>query len=415
MKDKQFNSLLVNTIMLYIMQISGYIFPLFTFPYLTRVLNVEYYGMITFITATMVYFQMLIDFGFLLSATRECSENRNDKKRLSEIFSTVVASKGILTIFGFFILLIIVLFVPSFTDKRLLTVLYYLSITTSILMPDYLFRGLEKMNIITYITIIGKVIYTISIFLFIKSENDYILIPVIIFISNLAVSFFTYKEIRKLGVKFVLINKEMIQKSSKQSAKFFISRIASTAYSSSNILFLGLVTTNATLALFGVANTIIVTIKSLFSPIADSIYPYMLNTKNFKLIKIILIALMPVVAIGCITVYVIAEPLIILLAGNEYVNATKMLQFMLPIILFTLPSYLLGFPVLGAMNKMDLANLSVIYPSIFHFVGLIILLIVKKLTVGNVIVLTIITEMFVLVLRAYYIMMNKRLIIPDRN
>lgn len=407
MKDKQLKNLISNTVMLYIMQISGYIFPLFTFPYLTRVLNVEYYGMITFITATMVYFQMIIDFGFLLSATKECSENRNDKNKLSEIFSSVVVSKVILTIVGFIIIIFIVMIVPSFADKRLLTILYYLTLTTSILMPDYLFRGLEKMNIITYITIAGKVIYTVSIFIFIKSENDYLLIPIIIFVSNLILCFFTYKEIQKLGVKFISVNKKMVEKTFKQSGKFFISRFASTAYSSSNIFFLGLVTANATLALFGVANTIIVTIKSLFSPIADSIYPYMLNTKNFKIIKIILIVLMPLVIIGCGIVYIVAEEVIIILAGNEYINAVKMLQWMLPIILFTLPSYLLGFPVLGAMGKMDLANLSVIYPSIFHIIGLIILLMLKKLTVNTVIILTIITEILVLALRIYYVMKNR--------
>ena len=75
-KNKDINTLASNTIMLYIMQISGYIFPLFTFPYLARTLSPEYYGMMTFVTSTMVYFQMLIDFGFILSATKECSIHR---------------------------------------------------------------------------------------------------------------------------------------------------------------------------------------------------------------------------------------------------------------------------------------------------------------------------------------------------
>ena len=83
---KEMKILVSNTIMLYIMQVSGYIFPLLTFPYLTRVLGPEYYAVTTFISATMTYFQLVVDFGFLLSATRDCSFYRDDKQKLQEIF-----------------------------------------------------------------------------------------------------------------------------------------------------------------------------------------------------------------------------------------------------------------------------------------------------------------------------------------
>lgn len=407
MKDKHLSNLISNTVMLYIMQIAGYIFPLFTFPYLTRVLDIEHYGMITFITATMVYFQMLIDFGFLLSATKECSEHRNNKIKLSEIFSSVVISKTILTIIGFFILIFIISSVPSFQDKKLLTILYYLSLTTTILMPDYLFRGLEKMEVITYITILGKLIYTILIFLVIKSKEDYLLVPLVALVSNLIVFIFTYKEIKKLGLNFTIVNKKTVYYTLRNSGTFFISRIASTVYSSSNIFVLGLVASNENIALFGVANTIIVMIKSLFSPIADSIYPYMLHTKNFKLVKTILAIMMPIVIIGVTVMYMLAKPIILILAGNEYFESIAMFKKMLPIILLALPSYLLGFPILGAIGKMNLANLSVIYPAIFHIISLIFLLILKKLDVNSVIILTLITETFVLLLRIYYVVKIK--------
>lgn len=403
MKNRQLTTLFSNTMMLYIMQIAGYIFPMFTFPYLIRVLSKEQYGMITYATATMVYFQMFIDFGFLLSATKECSEHRNNKNKLSEILSTVVAAKSVLTIIGFLFLLILIFFLPSFRDKKLLVILYYLSITTSILMPDYLFRGIEKMKIITYVSILGKLIYTILIFIAIRSYDDYLLVPVMALISNVVVFYITYKEIKKLGLSFIKVKKEWVFDSIKKSGNFFISRIASTAYSSSNIFVLGLVTSNESIALFGVANNIITMIKSLFSPISDSIYPYILHTKNYKLVKIILAILMPLVCVGVVILFFIAKPVIFLLAGNEYTGSIPIFKMMLPIILLTLPSYLLGFPVLGAMGRMEQANLSVIYSAIFHLAGLVILLLIKRLDIQNIIILTIITETLVLLLRVYYV------------
>lgn len=409
MKKQELNILISNTLMLYIMQIAGYIFPLLTFPYLARILEPNYYGMMTFINATMVYFQMLIDFGFLLSATKECSLNRHNKEKLSEIFSSVVISKTMLAILGFAILILTITFIPSFKDKKLLTILYYISITTSILMPDYLFRGIEKMNVITYISITGKIIYTISIFIFVKSANNYLIIPILIFLSNIIASVWTYKEIRKLEIRFVRCNIKKILETLKESFMFFVSRIASTAYSSSNIFVLGLTISSVSLAQYGVANTIIVTFKSLFSPIVDSIYPYILKNKEFKLIKLILLFAMPIIILGSILLYLLAKPIILILGGEQYVDAVSILRRMIPLVIITFPSYLLGFPVLGAMNKMKEANMAIVYSSIFHICGLIILLISSNLTINNVILLTIVTESIVIGMRMYYVFINRKI------
>ena len=62
-----------NTLFLYVMQVSGYVFPLLTFPYLTRTLGAARYGTVVFANAVMQYFSMLIEFGFILSATKTCS------------------------------------------------------------------------------------------------------------------------------------------------------------------------------------------------------------------------------------------------------------------------------------------------------------------------------------------------------
>lgn len=408
-KNKGLSVVASNTIMLYIMQISGYIFPLFTFPYLARTLSTNYYGMMTFVTSTMIYFQMLIDFGFILSATKECAIYRDDKGKLSEIFSSVVISKCILSLIGFAVLMVMIKFIPSFEDKGTFTILYYLTVVTTILMPDYLFRGLEQMKTIMSISIIGKFIYTVSIFIFIKSESDYLLIPILIVASNILVFFVTYREIRKVEVKFVKCSCKTIFNTMKESATFFVCKIVSTAYSASNVFLLGLVISNSSLAIYGVANTIINMIKSLFSPIADSIYPYILREKNFKLIKKIILYTMPIICLGTILLYVLAKPIVLILGGSKYIGAISVLRMMLPLVLITLPSCLLGYPVLGAMGKMREANLSVVFGSVFHICALAILFTTKTLMVKTVIIATIISETIILCSRVYYILKYKEI------
>jgi len=399
--NKETKTVYNNTIMLYILQISKYIFPLLTFPYLTRVLQPENYGNITFANAVMVYFYLFIDFGFLQSATRECSLFRNDKEKLAQIAASTVQAKMILGLIGTPIIFSLVLFSEAFNGRETYIVLAYVSVLVGIFNLDYLFRGLEIMKVITYRTIMGRTIYTIMIFLFIHKPQHYLLLPVISAFGEIIIIVWTWLYIkRSIGLKIKIVSLVQTLSAFKTSAIFFLSRIASTAYSATNIVILGLIYDNWLLAQFGVADALIVNLRSLFGPIADSLYPYMVLNRNYKLVKKILLILMPVIVTGTVGLFFLAEPIISIVAGRNYVGATPIFRAFLPIVIITLPVYLLGFPVLGAMDRMKDANLSVIFAAFYHTIGLGILYYSGNCTFISVALLTCSTELVVLLFRA---------------
>ena len=73
-----------NVSMLYIMNIAKLVFPLITLPYLTRVLSVDCYGVVSYVKATMVYAQLVVDFGFMLSGVKAITEAREDRELVGE-------------------------------------------------------------------------------------------------------------------------------------------------------------------------------------------------------------------------------------------------------------------------------------------------------------------------------------------
>jgi PST family polysaccharide transporter len=77
---EDFKTILNNFFSLTLLKVLTYILPLITFPYLIRVLGVEKFGLIMFAQATMYYFEIVVDFGFNLSATREVALNAEKKK-----------------------------------------------------------------------------------------------------------------------------------------------------------------------------------------------------------------------------------------------------------------------------------------------------------------------------------------------
>ena len=177
-KKKELKTLFSNTLMLYIMQISAYVFPLITFPWLTRALGPEKYGVMNVANAIIVYFQLFVDFGFLLSATRECSIHRDDKSKLQNIVSSVVQAKLIISLVGLAVMLLLTCFIGEFRNNALYLILAYLSVFFSVFVPDYLFRGVEKMHTITYRSIISRALYTALVILFVRMPEDYLLVPI---------------------------------------------------------------------------------------------------------------------------------------------------------------------------------------------------------------------------------------------
>lgn len=142
MSDKR--RLIENFSALTIMQFLNYLLPFITLPYLARVLTIEGYGVYIFSQSFIQYFIILIDFGFDLSGTREISINRNNSKKLSEIFSSILVIKFILMIISFIFLVILIIFVPGIREYWYVHLLMFLMVIGNLMFSIFVYQGLEK-------------------------------------------------------------------------------------------------------------------------------------------------------------------------------------------------------------------------------------------------------------------------------
>jgi PST family polysaccharide transporter len=99
----------------------------------------------------------------------------------------------------------------------------------------------------------------------------------------------------------------------------------------------------------------------------------MVKNQDFKLVKKVLLVIEPCIFLFCTACFIWAEPLCVLFFGPGYGPAGNVLRAMLPVGVIVLPSYILGFPMLTAMDLTKHANYSVIFGSAIHVINLAIL------------------------------------------
>ena len=408
--------LLKNTIMLYLLTFSTYILNLVIVPYQTRVLGPEKYGLIGLATAIIAYVQLFIDFGFLLSATEEVANNQGDKRKLSKIFTSVTLNKFLLSLASISILFAACWLIPRWKENLLFIMLYCVSAIFSSLMPDFLYRGIEKMGSITVRTVLIRVFFTAMVLVLVKEPADYLLIPLLQIIGNGIALIATYFHLYfKLGVKFVGCRLAEIFGTMKKSLVFFASRIAGTVYSAANTIILDFISGGAMTAFYTSADKLISTAKSGLSPVSDSMYPYMIKHKDFKMVKKVLLLLEPVIIIGCTVLFIWAVPICTWFFGDEYTYTAYALRAMLPIAVMILPSYIFGFPVLGAMGLSKHANYSVIVASVIHVFDLVLLGVLSSMGIVKFDIVTLgiatsIAEFVTLTYRLIVVIKNRRLL-----
>ncbi len=403
------NKVVKNTAMLYIMNIAKLIFPLLTLPYLTRVLSVDNYAIVTYVKAVMTYMQLIIDFGFLLSATKDIVNAADNKEKIGYITGDVILGKGILALISFIILIIMMGTIPILRQNIPYTLLSISYVYLTIFLVDFLFRGLEKMEVITIRYFITRLTTVMLTFILIRDDSDLLLVPVMDIIGNLVAVVWIWFEIKRNNIIVKISSIKTAFSTLKDSFIYFMSDMASTAFGALNTLLVGILCNSRDIAFWGLAMQLVSAIQALYTPVFNGIYPHMIREKSIAMIKKILFIFMPLITIGCLIIFFGAEWILILLFGEKYIGVGELFKWFIPLLFISFPTMLLGWPVLGAIDKVKETTKTTVIAAIAQIIGLFLLAIVNRFSLIHLALLRATTEFFMLVLRLNYTIKYKKM------
>lgn len=398
------NRIVRNTAMLYLMNIAKLIFPLITQAYLARVLDAEGgFAVYSYVrSGVMTYVQLVIDFGFLLSATRAIAQVRDDPEQVGSIVGHVMAGKGLLSLAALVVLAVMSLFIPLLRQNPAYTALSFVQAVTTIFLVDFLFHGLERMHVITIRYFITRVITVALTLLLIRDDGDLLLIPILEIIGNLAAIGWVWWEIRRSGipVRFRSWRESLLML--KESFVYFLSDMASTAFGALNTLIIGIVMTERDVSVWGVAMTFVSAVQMMYNPITNSIYPHMVRERSRSVIKKVLMIFLPIVAVGCVIVWFGAELLVTILAGRELLDAAPLLRWLIPLLFISFLAAVFGWPVLGAIGRSREVTITTVTAAAAQVLGLAVLLLLNRFDFYHLAMLRAGTDLLMTLHRLYY-------------
>ena len=339
-----------------LLTMSSFIFPLITFPYVSRILSPEGTGKVSFANSVIAYFALFAQLGIPTYGIRACAKVRDNKEKLSRTVQEIFIINTVMTVITYIVFGITLVCVPRLQTERPLFLIMSTTLLFNAVGLDWLYRGLEKYAYITVRSMLFKFIALLAMFALIHQKSDYVIYGGIsIFAASASnicnlVNVHRYIQIRPVG-------KYQFRRHLKPVMIFFAMSCATTIYTNLDTVMLGFIKTDIDVGYYNAA----VKIKSVLLGIVTSLGTVLLPRASYYIEHHEMEEFRRITKKAINFVFLIAVPLtcyfilyakegILFLSGNEYMPAVLPMQIIMPTIIFIGLTNIMGIQMLVPMG-----------------------------------------------------------------
>ncbi len=406
-----FKGIIKNVGHLSFLKLLSILLPLATYPYLIRVLGANVYGTIIFVQSAIVYFTLVINFGFNLYGAKIVAENARDNKRLSEIFSSITIIKLFLFTVTTILLVVLILVVPKVNQLWLLFLICYIVTLEEIIFPQWYFLGVDKLKYLTAVGVISKIIFTALIFMYVKKETDDLLVPIFqgtgVLISGIISGHIIfYKE----KINMIKPPFNVIKKIAAESFPLFISSSSKQIYVNANRIIIGSALGMNEVSYYDLAEKILNVIKLPVIMLVQAAFPTFSRNKKIDEINKLMTLGVSITILLMLFTYAFSSGIIELLGSKEMLNTKEILNILLLSALFVSLSQFLGNLRLVVFGHIKKFSQIMVNSVIFYLTGALVLYTTKSIDIHSLSWIAVITEIYVTSQMLLYIVRNKLLL-----
>lgn len=349
MKNK---SIKLNFIMNALLTMSSMIFPLITFPYISRALQPEGIGKVNFAISIVSYFTMFAQLGIPTYGIRACAQVRDDKDELSKVVQELLLISIVMCTLSYIAFFLSISFIPRLRNDYKLFLIIGSSILLNTIGVEWLYKGLEQYSYITIRSLIFKVIGVVSMICLVHNPSDYNIYGGITVVASYASYILNFLYLRKL----VSLKKKStlnLKRHLKPVFQFFAMACATTIYTNLDTVMLAFMVNDTAVGYYSAAVKIKGVLVGIVTSLGTVLLPrasyYIENNNQEEFMRIAAKALRFVLIVATpLTVYFIlyARVGILFISGASFENSIIPMQVIMPTILFIGLSNIMGIQML---------------------------------------------------------------------
>lgn len=345
-------SLKLNFIMESILSMSTFIFPLITFPYVSRILLPEGTGKVSFATSLVSYFLILAQLGIPKYGIRACAKVRDDHEELTRTAQELLIINLIMTVFTYIAFFIVLAVVPRFQEDKPLYLIVSLSILFNTIGMEWLYKALEKYTYITVRSVIFKFVAILAMFALVHTKEDYVIYGGISILASSFSNVFNFFHAHKY-ISMKPVGNYNLKRHWKPVVVFFAMACATTIYTHLDTVMLGFMKTDADVGYYNAA----VKIKTILVSIVTSLGTVLLPRVSYYVQTGQKEAFARITKKALNFVFLLASPLVVyfilfakqgiyFLSGTAYAGSIAPMQLIMPTLLLIGLSNITGIQIL---------------------------------------------------------------------
>ena len=401
------HSVKYNFIMNAILTVAGIIFPLITFPYISRVLLVEGSGKVAFATSVVTYFTMFASLGIPTYGVRACAIVRDNKEKLSKTVQELLIISGGTTLLTYIVFGISLFVIPEFAQERTLLLIVGLGIGLNTIGVQWLYNALEQYSYITTCSILFKVIGMILMFLLVKESSDYQIYGGVYVIASFGSYVLNFICLRKF-VTFQKTGTYQFKQHLKHIMVFFAMSAGASIYLNLDVVMLRFLQSNEAVGYYNAGikvKTVLVTCLTSLGTVLLPRLSYYIETADKKAFQLMVgkAFRFVFVAASAVTVYfsIFARESILLLSGEAFLPAVGPMMILMPTVLLIGLSNVTGIQILTPNGREREVMYSIWGGAILDFV--LNLIVIPKFSANGAALSTLLAEGMVLLLQCWFL------------
>lgn len=268
------NKSIQNFLFLGVIQSSNVLISIISMPLLIQSIGVDQFGLVNLALSVIIILNILVGFGYNLSAPRDVAVNQSDKTALAHLLSNIFSAKILFATISTLLILIAVFGLNLFREYQMILVFSVLLLYSEATLPLWFFQGMEKMKLVSISNIFSKLLFLMGIVLFIHSPEQSKWVNFLLGLFGLAINLSLLIYIHTImNIRFFRPRFSDIWQSLSDNLLFFFSNLASHISINGGLIILSFFASASTLGMYSLAERVVMVLRLFPALIIQAIFP----------------------------------------------------------------------------------------------------------------------------------------------